>query len=76
MKSCCRENEYAVGNKAINPVGLRANPLNMIEKCFCNHAAVSLFSTDFIVDSPENTETLVFIGRWCKAKKVSFVFLS
>jgi hypothetical protein len=55
---------------------LRTNPLNMIEKCFCNHAAVSLFSTVFIVDSPENTETLVFIGRWCKAKKVSFVFLS
>jgi hypothetical protein len=32
MKSCCRENDYDVGKKAINPAVLWTNPTNMIEK--------------------------------------------
>jgi len=43
MEICCRENDYAVGKKAINPAGLGTNPTNMIEKCLCNHATVSNF---------------------------------
>jgi len=41
MKSFCRENDYAVGKKAISPSFLWTNPTNMIEKYLCNHAAVS-----------------------------------
>jgi len=41
MKSCCRENDCAVGKKAINPAVLWTNPTNMIEKYLCNHATVS-----------------------------------
>jgi len=56
MKSCCRENDYAVGTKAINPLDLGTNPANMIEKCLCNHATVSL--------EIENLRVKWLIGEW------------
>jgi len=44
MEICCRENDYAVGKKAINPAVLWTDPTNMIEKYLCNHTTVSKFN--------------------------------